>query len=373
VVSALINPFSKHPEMKIIKVKNTGAWPVILLLLLIVSACGNNENGQDRTTRAVPVVTARAEIRDLSNVRTVSAPVVAYKRIYITSRTAGQVLEVPFEEGDRVRQGDLLARLDTRRQQAQLRNARVAMAEARRNYERSKQLFDEEVISPADYELAQTTLEQAESDLEFWTVEVDLGEIRAPVSGVVSAKLVEVGTTVATNERLFTLEDHNLLVVRPGLSEMDVAALDVGQTLRMFFDVYGDEEFSGRIRRIFPAADPLTRLFTVEIEIERNTGDHIIRPGYLARVRYTLDARPDVVAIPPEAVQVKDGDTLVFVVEDEKVRKTRIRTGVQRDGWVEVTSGLEAGALVAAGNLDALEDGSPVRVTGTFRRYGFRE
>ena len=345
----------------------------VMLLSVLLFACGGNENRQDRSARAVPVVTAEAEIRDLSNVRTVSAPVVAYKRIYITSRTAGQVLEVPFEEGNRVGQGQVLARLDTRRQQAQLRNARVALAEARRNYQRAKQLFDEAVISPADYELAATTLEQAESDVEFWTVEVELGDIRAPVSGVISAKLIEVGTTVATNERLFTLEDHNLLVVRPGLSEKDVAALEVGQTVRMFFDVYGDEAFSGSIRRIFPAADPVTRLFTVEIEIVRTAGGPVIRPGYLARVQYTLEARPDVVAIPPEAIHISNGDTLVFVVKDEKVRETMVSTGVERDGWVEIKSGLQAGALVAAGNLDALEDGSPVRVTGSFRRYGFRE
>ncbi len=347
--------------------------PAFALALAFAFACSS----PDRTPQADParsVVTARAELRDLSARRTVTAPVIAYKRVYVTARTAGQVLEVHFEESERVRRGELLARLDTRRQQAQLRQARAAADEIRRQYERNKVLYGSEAISLAELELLGGQLEEAESQVDFWQVEVEYGEIRAPLDAVVALRLVEVGTTVSENERLFTIEDHGLLVVRPGVPELDLKGLQKGQEVDLEFDVFPDQSFTGTIRRIFPSADPLTRLFTVEVEIHQEQTPQLVRPGYLARVHFTTDPRPDATVVPPEAILSRDGLTYVFVVKDgETVEMRQVETGMERDGWVEILSGIEPGDEVAAGNPEVLSDGIQVSVTGTFKRYGFRE
>ena len=345
----------------------------IIFLFFILSSCSPSANEEDNAERTQPVLSAEVKIRDLSDTRTVSAPVIAYRRVYITARTAGQVLEVNFEEGDRVRKGQVLARLDTRRQEAQLRNAQARLVEARQHFNRQKTLFDEQVITAAEFENATLMLEQAESDVQFQKVEVDLGIINSPIDAVVSARLVEPGTTANTNDRLFTIEDHDLLVVRPALSELDVAQLEKGQQLDLTFDVLGEETYPGTIRRIFPAADNITRLFTVEVEIHQNEIPRVIRPGYLARTRFTLDNRKDVVAVPNEAIVRKDEKSVVWVIREEKVHPAVVETGVERDGYIEILSGLEANETVAAGNLNRLEDGMKVSVTGTFRRYGFRD
>ncbi len=344
-----------------------------LVAVLVFLSCNRSKQETNSMPAAHPVLTATVETHDLSDIRKVSAPVVAYKRVYITARTAGQVLEVHFEEGNQIRQGQVMARLDTRKQEAQLRNARAMLVEARKNFDRQKHLYEQEVITPTELETATLSLEQAESEVEFWEAETDLGTIRSPIDAIVSDKLVETGTSVNANDRLFTIEDHSLLVVRPSLTEMDVATLSEGMTLPLYFDVFGDTPGEGSIRRIFPAADAITRLFTVEVEINQDKLDKPLRPGYLARAQFILDDHQKALSVPSEAIVKKEDRNLVYVIENNKVSAQEVTTGVEREGRVEIVSGLEEGMQVAAGNIASLEDNTPVNVVGNFRRYGFRD
>ena len=348
------------------------AWVFFPLLLHI--SCGNDSQSEATGEQAHTVLSVEVQERDLSDIRTVSAPVVAYQRIYITARTAGQVLEVNFEEGQQVNRGQIMARLDTRKQQSQLRNAMATLREAEQHFARQKVLYEEAVITPAEFENATLTLEQAKSEVEFWQTEVELGEIRAPINAMVAAKLVEPGTSLNANDRLFTIEDHNLLVVRPALSEMDVAQLKEGQKLELLFDVIGETPYPGTIRRIFPSADNITRLFTVEVEIHQDKIPYPLRPGYLARARFTIDARANVLAAPPEAIAERDEKSVIFIIKnDNTIEKRHVETGTERDGWTEIVSGVKKGEKLATGNLNRLNDGEKVKVSGSFRRYGFRD
>lgn len=346
-----------------------GRW---LLVFSILFAFSCNSQVSEEADQVTPVVTAEAEILDMSARRTVTAPVIAYQRVYITARTSGQVLEISAEEGDRIRQGELLVRLDTRRQQAQLQQAEANLEEARHHYLRQRRLFEAEVIPEAEYETAERQMKTAEAEVSLWEAEVELGRIEAPIDAVVTDRLIEVGTNVSENQRLFTIEDHDLLVARPGVPENDVVHLRKGQDVEMSFDAFPEMTFTGTIRRIFPAADAMSRLFTVEVEIDQERAPGPIYPGYLSRVHFTTDERSGVTAIPHEALISENGKTLVYVIENDTAYRREIEQGVRRDGQVEVMAGLEAGEIVAAGNLDALEDGSRVEVQGRFRRHGFR-
>ncbi len=345
---------------------------IFLLVSLMWTSCDSGTNDEEDTS-GIPIAYAEAEIRDLSGRRTITAPVVAYKRVYITAQTSGRIEEVHFEEGDHVHAGDLLARMDTRRQEAQLRKARASLRETERQYQRSRKLFEDDVIPQSEYDAIARLLEEAEAEAGLWEVEVELGRAHAPVDAVVTDRLIEVGTTVSENERLFTIEDHDLLVVRPGLSERDVIHLEKGRDIALRFDIYPDDDFRGTIRRIFPAADAITRLFTVEVEIDQDAAPQKILPGYLARLDFVTEQRDQVVAIPPESIWHEEEEAFVFVISDNEVSKRRVETGIRRDGWLEVLTGLESGEKVAAANLENLQDGAEVEVQGRFRRHGFRD
>jgi len=347
--------------------------PLLFLFSFLTISCSEDKE-PSVSTSAISVTAAEIETRDLSDSFSISSEVVAYKRAYVASRISGLVEEVHFEEGQAVYLGDILAQIDVRLQQSQLRELRAVLEEARDIRERNEVLYERDAISRAELLSSRRNLEQAESNVERLELEIEYGTVRAPISGMITSRLVEVGNNVSVNERMFTVTDMDLLVIRPGVSELNLAGLEEGQSVDIHLDVYPDRSFEGSIRRIFPGADAVTRLFTVEIELHQQEDKPVVRPGYLARVRFSTDERREVLTVPSEAVAERDGEKVLFVLNEDEDIATMVPVviGVQRDGYAEVRDGIEAGRKVAAANLDALEDGTEVRVVGTFRRYGFR-
>ncbi len=345
-----------------------------VVFILAISSC-TSEEPANQEEQAVSVTTSEAIYRDLSHTFRTSSTVVPYQRVFVASQISGLVEEVHFEEGDVVQQGDLMAKIDTRLQQTDLRKARVALDEAERNYQRSAQLFDREAISEADYLNDRSTYELAQSEVEQLELLIEYGRIKAPVDAVVTSRDVEIGNSVSENEQLFQIADLNNLVVRPGVSEMDLTGLETGQTLEVTLDVYPGETFEGRIRRIFPESDAESRLFTVEVQLDQEAAGRVIRPGYLARIRFVTDRQEQSLAVPTEALAERNGETVVFVLNEQNdtVAMNHVEIGIRRDGHAQILSGLDDEDTVAAANLDALEDGTRVRVVGRFRRSGFRE
>ncbi|GEM_PF-436971 len=341
---------------------------------LFFLSCSDDHTEVSNQVSRSSITVAEAIYRDLSQKFTVSAEVESYRRIYVASRIAGLVEDVRFEEGNRVRKGDIMARIDTRQQQVELRRALVAFEEARDAFERAEQLFESDAISHAEYLTIKRNLELAENDVDLLKLHVEFGEIRAPVDAVVTARLVEIGNNISVNERMFTIAELGMLVIRPGVSEMNLMGLTEGMSVNVTLDVYPDQIFTGRIRRIFPRADPITRLFTVEIELLIDNTTPQVRQGNLARVQFATDDRSRVVAIPTEAIVQRGDEVFVYVVNDNQdaVSLRTVEVGIRRDGYAEIISGIERGETVAASNLDALDDNTPVRIVGTFRRHGFR-
>ena len=355
-----------HPRLPVIS--------ILLLSIFLIISCDDQESDSQDLPSPVSITAAEAQTRDLSDTFTVSSEVVAYKRVYVASRIAGVIEEVNFEEGQVVNRGDVMARLDTRERLVNLRRANTALAEAQDVFDRTEKLYERDAVAESEYLSAKRAHEQAETEVENLELLVEYGEIRAPIDGVVTARLVEMGNNVSANERMFTLENHDLLVARPGVSELNLSGLEEGREVDVHLDVYPDERFRGTIRRIFPAVDAVTRLFTVEVELIQEDHLPVIRPGFLARVRFSADERTDAITVPSEAVYRIDDEPFLFVLNDDEDEVTLrpIELGVQRDGYAEIRSGIDAGVKVAAANLESLEDGSPVRVVGTFRRHGFR-
>ncbi len=342
------------------------------LSLFFWSCSGETETG-DSSSTSIAVTSAEVQSRNLSETFSVSSEVVAYRRSYVASRISGLVEEVRYEEGQPINRGDILVQMDVRQQQIDLRRANAALDEARDVYERNQVLIERNSISRAEYLSSRRALEQAQSDVEQLELQIEFGTVRAPINGVVTARLVEPGNNVSVNERMFTVTDMDLLVVRPGVSEMNVTGLEEGQSVKVTLDVYPNQIFDGSIRRIFPSSDAQTGLFTVEVEIIQEEGQPVIRPGFLARPQFSVDPREDVSTVPTEALIEREGETYLFVLNEEKgsVSLVPVVTGISRDGYVEIRDGVQPGDVVAASNIESLDDGSDVRVVGTFRRYGF--
>ncbi|MGH7548473.1 MAG: efflux RND transporter periplasmic adaptor subunit [Gemmatimonadales bacterium] len=306
---------------------------------------------------AVPV-----QRRDLARSVIVASPVEPVRTIGVNSQTSGSVLAVHVQEGDRVAAGALLAELDAREAEAQLARARAVLESARAAFGRDSQLQAQAIVTDADLERSRSAYMVAKSDAELWETRRAFTRITAPLAALVTAKHVEAGSAVSPNQRLFDLADMSLLVVRVQLSELDVVHLARGAAAAVRLDAYPDARLEGRVRRIFPSADPQSRLVPVEVALEARPLGVEARPGFLARVEFTLDRRPGALAVPATAVGVASTGAFVYVVDADTLAQKPVTVGVTAEGWVEVTVGLREGEQVVVSGHTNLRPGARVRV-----------
>lgn len=172
-------------------------------------------------------------------------------------------------------------------------------------------------------------------------------------------KDVEAGDLVAPQQQLFRVADVSTLVVRVGVSELDVVQLSEGDSVRVVLDAFPDRPVPGRIRRIFPAADPASRLVPVEIALDPGSP---ARPGFLARVEFRFDVREEVSVVPASAVVTAPGGQAVFVVRDDRAERRPVEVGLTYEGQVEVLDGVTPGEVVVVKGNASLRDGDRVRI-----------
>jgi membrane fusion protein, multidrug efflux system len=336
-------------------------------LAAMLAACGNPdsppEGGEGTRERVLPVQGHEVQPRDLSRIAQVSAPIEPFRTIRLASRTEGVLTEVLVEEGDSVASGQMLARIDVSEQRAELARAEARLSEQRANFERMEQLKERNYIDAASFEAARAELAISGSEVELWQTRVDFGTVRSTIDGTVVERHVEPGEAISRHEPLFAIADLSSLVVRPGVSELDVGNLQIGDAVLVFVDAVSRQDpVPGLIRRIFPTAETASRLITVEIELP-DALELGVRPGFLARAQLLVDQRDGVLAVPAGSVAESSSEHFVMVVNgDERLERRVIEPGIIRGPWREVLGGLESGEVVVSANPMEMNAGDRVRV-----------
>lgn len=294
---------------------------------------------------------------------TVPGVVEPVRTIGVNSQLAGAVTTLNAQEGDLVRTGAVLARLDDRELAAQLAAATAAHQVAEASYRRAEQLRDRKVITLPEYERERTAFAAAQAQIDQLRTRIGYATVRAPVSGVVTEKRVEAGDVVGNQARLFTIADVSELVVRVRVSELDVVELQRGDVAHITLDAFPNQALRGRIRRVFPVGDPQTRLVPVEVVLDAPSA-RLARPGFLARVTFDLATSENVLLLPVGAVLGVQGAHVVFLVEDGKAVRRQVTTGLTSQGRIEIVSGLQEGEEVVVTGNNALREGMTVRAVG---------
>jgi RND family efflux transporter MFP subunit len=302
---------------------------------------------------------------------TVSGVVEPLRLIGVNTQLSGAVNSVHVQEGDRVRRGTVLARMDSREIAAQLEAAVASFEVARAAYERAEQLRERRVITLPEYERERTAYAAANAQVDQLRTRLGYATVTAPLEGVVTEKRVEAGDVVGNQARLFTIADVSELVARMGVSELDVVELEQGDRVSITLDAFPNRQLQGRIRRIFPSADPTTRLLPVEVVFDRESAQ-FARPGFLARVTFDLATSEDVLLLPVGAVLGGQGTQAVFIVENGTATRRSVTTGLTSQGRVEIVSGLTEGEHVVVVGNNNLRDGMSVRVAGADSAPGGR-
>lgn len=333
--------------------------------IALLAACGSGDGAApapNAVAPPTPVAAIEIEPRDLSRQLSLSGTVEPRVTVRLAARTSGAVEEVLVEAGDEVEAGQLLVRLDISEARAELARARAELESARLDHRRAQELRDRGVVSAAQYETARVARQVAESELALWQTRVEFGRVHSPLKAVVAERFIEPGEAVQAQDTLFELAALDELVIRLGVSELDVVHLVPGQAVPVRLDAFPDKQLAATIRRISPLAQPGNRLITVEVALPPDASALGVRPGFLARVSMAIDPRPDALVVPASAIGLHEGRPYVFVIADEQLRRRHVERGVTRGQWTEIVSGLEPGETVLASNPLEMRDGQNVRI-----------
>lgn len=328
-----------------------------------------------------------------------SGYVVAQRKAAVASKATGQLEWLGVEEGSRVQQGQVIARLENRdvaatRNQAaaNLTNARAVLEQAKAelndaslNFNRQKELISQGVVAKADYDAAEARYKRAKagvaaaeanikavsSALHGAEAQVDYTLIRAPFNAVVLTKNADVGDIVtplgaAANAKaaVVTIADMDSLQVEADVSESNLEKIKVGQPCEITLDALPDIRFRGITHTIVPTADRSKA--TVMVKVKFVDQDRRILPEMSAKVAFLErpvqpgEQRP-VVAVNPQAVLSQDQKHFVFIVKEDKAVKVPISTGARIGDLLQLTSGIKAGDKIVLRPVDKLKDGSRIK------------
>ncbi|AKI99832.1 Membrane fusion protein of RND family multidrug efflux pump [Archangium gephyra] len=357
------------------------AWRVLVLLGLgVLSGCNRESSQAQQPQEKAPVVlgpddVVRVEPRELESGPVLSGTLQARRAATMRAEVQGAVMEMVVEQGQKVKKGQLLARIEDASSQDQLIAARTAVRVARNGLrvarseeERNRKLASAGVITRRDLERAelsryqaQAQLSEAEARLALARQQVGRTRLRAPFAGVVSERHASAGDIVQPGTALYTVIDPTSLRLEASVPAAQLNTLKPGVEVDFSVAGYGDRSFEGRIEQINPAVDPGTgqvRIYVTLPNTEQALLTGLSAEGRVAALRREVPAVPvsavDVRADPPTALRVKDG----------RVERVQVTLGMtdELERLVELRSGVQPGDVLLRASSGDLAEGTPVEV-----------
>ena len=333
------------------------------------------QNKAEAVLELAPTDVVKAQQRELARGLPVSGSLRAVNSAVVKARAAGELQGLAVREGDTVKAGQLIARIDATESQARLRQAQQQADAARsqidiaqRQYDNNKALVDQGFISRNALDTSLNNLQAAQANHRATTAAVDLArkgledtQLRAPISGVVSQRLAQPGERVGVDAKVIEVVDLSRLELEASLSAADSMDVQVGQ--RAMLQIEGSERpVAARVARINPSAQAGSRSVLAYLGIEDGSG---LRQGLFAQG--TLETgQASALAVPLSAVRTDKPLPYVQVVEDGRIAHRSVQTGIrgQSDNELMVAvQGVAPGAVVVRGNIGALREGTPVKFT----------
>src|SRR4051812_44014049 len=383
--------------------KKVWIFTIILAVVVVAGLVAMKAKGSGKQEPKAPVKIGKAEIADVQVKVTEVGTVQPEVKVDVKSAVSGKVIEILHRDGDRVRRGDILARVEPDLAQAQsladtkndLSAAQIRYTQARKNYDSDHALFSQGLLATKQHRDSETEYLSAKQQYEKTQEKYNIVEksgipinqspekfqgsnVVAPMDGVLLTKNVEIGESITSGVSsfnagtvLFTVADVSKMIVKAGVNEVDIGKVRVGMPVKVTLDAYPKISFAGRVDRIAPAVrlDDKVRVFDVEIRLDAQGRE--LRSGMTANIEMIGEKKPQVLTVPVESVFQRDGVELVFVkkkldpntvpTKDVKqegqapdkdgwkqfFEKRTVVTGLSDNAHVEVVKGLKPGEEVA--------------------------
>ncbi|HNX93674.1 MAG TPA: efflux RND transporter periplasmic adaptor subunit [Holophaga sp.] len=335
-----------------------GGVGVVIVGTVLVAARGGD---QSKGTEQPPFRLGKAQAEDLQvSVREVGY-VDPYVKVDVKSTVSGKIVGIRVREGATVKVGEVMAEVEPDVNQAQtlsdvkgsLSQARVSFKNAQRDFTQQEALFKNGLISDQAYRAAKTTRDLADeaykaAETRYQIVEArgipisgnattQIARVTSPMNGVVIKRGVELGDTITSGVSsynagtvVYTVADLGSLIIRVNLNEVDIAKVKVGQAVRISLDAYPQRTFTGKVRFLAPSAELVDKIKVFKVEIALDDLSDVYRTGMSANIEILGEKRPKALSIPLEALQRKDGQTVVY----------RLKSGIKPDDYKRAKEGL---------------------------------
>lgn len=343
-------------------------------VFLLVAAC-TGENAPDAEEKIIAVNAARAELRDVQTSLHSVGRMVSKNAPLLASEVNARVIEILADEGEAVKTGQVLVRLDTtvfelarREAQAAIEGLEVSIANQQRRVKRYRDLkttnaMSQEGLDDAEAQLAgsKASKSAAEARLAIAEDQLTKAEIRSPVDGVIERRHVSIGDYVSPGNPVMTVTDTHTLRAELPFPETVGGQLKPGQTVILDCLTEPGLNHEAEIERIRPQVGSISRALVAIVEID-NLGHW--RPESTVEATVIVDSRPDAVIVPVISLVERPAGTVVYLLDEAAgtVREQVIEPGERQNGWIEVRSGLEAGVTVISDGAHYLSDGARVNV-----------
>jgi membrane fusion protein (multidrug efflux system) len=317
---------------------------------------------EERKEEAVPVEVAALERGGIESVLRLSSNLEAEREVQVFAEAPRRVTRLLVEEGSAVQKGQVLLQLQDEEQKSAVAKAEIALQESRRNFDRTKELYGQKLVTEELFTQAGYTVERNELALADARRELGYTQVRAPIAGIVTERKVNLGDHVTVNQPLFRIVDFDSIVARIYVPEKDLIRLAKGQPARLRADSLGGKRFKGLIDRISPVVDPGTGTIKVTVATPRQEG---LRPGMYVEVELVTAVHDDALLVPKRALVYDNDQAFVFrLKEKRRVERLRVTPLLEDAENIEPGGGLSAGDQLVVAGQSGLKDGGLVRLPG---------
>lgn len=303
---------------------------------------------------SIPVTVGDVTKERLEDKLTLVGTVSPYNEVTVASETQGKIVGVYFNIGDRVSAGKVLVKVDDEIRDATLKNAEANFEKAKKDLERFEGLYKQGSITEVQLETARLTYTQTESQYIIASRQLKDTRIVAPFSGIITGKMIELGTVVSNATPIATLVNISMIKVKVSVPEKDVFKLKVGDVSDITTEVYPEVKFTGKIININSKGDE-SHTFPVEIQLS-NSNANPLKAGMFVNVNFGTVEKGESIVIPRVALVGSVKNPQVYVVENNIARLRDIVTGISIGEKLEVLNGLTVGEIVVTNGQINLQD-----------------
>jgi RND family efflux transporter MFP subunit len=308
----------------------------------------------------IPVAVAAAAVGPIASYYTATATLAAEREADIMARVSGVVQKLSCEEGDEVKEGSELLRIDNAEYQYRLEQAQAARADLQSRFDRLAQMKERELVSPEEYEKVTNDLAAAKAAEGMAQLNLSYTRVTAPFAGRIVTRHVDVGQTVNTGTPLFVLSDFKPLLARVHVPAKEFNKLRPEQPVDLELESSGIK-LRGRIKLVSPTIDPSSG--TIKVTVEINDYPDGVRPGDFAQVKIVTEQRNASTLVPKIALVNDRGEQVLYISEADSTAERRVvEVGFQDDVNAEITRGVKPGERVIVKGQRSLKHGSAIKV-----------